>query len=241
MGILHEQILGVVKGSSGNLVFKLRKDVNYFSLKPRKKSLPMDTGSVFRRERFRFIGKLSKSIYRSLLIRMQWEKAKTNKTWCVYDDIFKTNYRKIIYNDPEGIPALFPGSGFKLKNPVVQKTETCYKINADGIGIMDNFDLLSTDSITLIGIFLYTHSDSPEYPSSPDVDSFSAKVKIPDILSPFSINMNLTGDIKSEFNSGTIQKAFFTIAFLDKNKHPVAFSEILIDNFQSISSESFSL
>jgi hypothetical protein len=188
----------------------------------------MDSGSVFRREQFRFTGKLSKEIHNSPLLKLTWEKAKTKKSWCAYDDIFKANYNKIRYNNPDGVPVMFSGSGFKLINPVVQKTITGYDIYTGKIGLIRSFNLINTCSITVIGIFLCTNPDLPEPGKSLIVSSFSTNVTVPDILSPFNINMELTGYVKTYFNSGSIIKAFFTIAFLDKKEHPVSFSDILI-------------
>jgi hypothetical protein len=188
----------------------------------------MDSGSVFRREQFRFIGKLSKEIHNSPLLRLTWEKAKTKKAWCAYDDIFKANYNKIRYNNPDGVPVLFPCSGFKLINPVVQKTITGYDIYSGKVGVIRSFNLINTRSVTAIGIFLCTNPDLPEPGKSLIVASFSANMTVPDIFSPLNINMMLTRDVKTHFDSGSIIKAFFTIAFLDKNEHPVSFSDLLI-------------
>jgi hypothetical protein len=228
MALLHDQVLGNVRGTVRNLTFGVRNERNYFYTKPRKKILAMDAGSIFRRDQFRFIGKLSKAVYKTPLLRIAWDKTKTDKTWCTYDDIFKIMYNQIRYNDPGSTPILFPGSGFKLTNPVVQKTSGHYELKADGIGSMDNFDLLNTESITLIGIFIYNKLDLPELPKSIEAFSFSTNVIIPDLLSPFTINMQLNGDLQAIFDRGAIKKAFFTIALLDENKQPVSFSEILI-------------
>jgi len=233
MAVLNDQILGIVRGSTPNLTFAKRKKVNYFYPRQHVKSLPMDQGSVFRRVQFRFIGKLSHSIYHSPLLRIAWEKAQTENTWCVYDDIFKANYKAIRLNEPNTVPALFPGSGFKLINPYVTKLSGGYNVSTDGIGYMDNFNLIITDSVALIGIYLLSSPDSNENPAKLNSAPFSTQSIIPDLLSPFSITMNLTGDMKTNFHENSIIKAFFTLALIDKNKQPLSFSEIIPYNFYS--------
>ena len=228
MAILHNQILGLVSGAIKSLIFNHRNDVNFVYAKPSRKKLPMDTASVFRRDQFRFIGKLSKAIYQTPLLRAAWEKTKTNKTWCVYDDIFKANYRKIKLNDPDGIPALFPGSGFKLTNPRIHKTSDGYEFHTDGLGTMGSFDLLNAESISLIAVILYADPDLPDIPPAIEVVSFSTINTNHDLLSPLNIIMRLIGECKTCFTDYTIIKTFFTLALIDEGNNPVSFSEIML-------------
>ncbi len=137
-------------------------------------------------------------------------------------------YNSVRYNDPDAIPSLFPGQSFKLINPGIQIINGGFEFHSEGIGFMDNFDLLNTDSISLIGVFLYNNSDSPDPVVSPCVESFSTDPMVSDLLSPVRIKMLLPGEISSRFNGGSVKKALFTLALLDENKLPLSFSEILL-------------
>jgi hypothetical protein len=226
MALITKQALGFISGILGPVVCKVRQGRNYISRKPINSKLPMDNGSVFRREQFRFIGKLSKAIYASQLLRKEWEKNKTENTWCTYDDIFKHNYTSAKYNDPGYIPQLLPGRGFSLNNPQITKIRNGYEIKAGLSSAVGQFNPDLEKFVSVTGIL--SVDNLPGRQDTPlTFFPITGEKIILDLSSPLILKIILVGERYTAFTGINNQKAFFTIVTLDDSGCPVQFSEVI--------------
>lgn len=157
MATLDEQFFGKGRGRIGDFVLKKRYGRQYIARRPSKVKTPMDSGSVFRRSKFRICSKLFSALGKNFWIKFFWKEADIPKdTWL--QKMIHVNYERITENlDFRDILMVPAEEGFEaqLENYTFENGVLTVKIKP----FPDDSVVTENSRLSLQGLFYFNTTD----------------------------------------------------------------------------------
>src|ERR1035441_3986947 len=113
MARLITQILGVMTGSVGDIVFRRRGGQSYVSAKPSGYSPRTDAPSVARKKQFKTAVEIAKNINAIPILKAVWP-VDSSKQMSKFQKMVSVNYKLVSGEDLTGQPTLTPNLGFEM-------------------------------------------------------------------------------------------------------------------------------
>lgn len=151
MAQINKTILGKVRGTIGDITFRLRDGKSILSARPASFMPGRDPASIARRQKFALAVKLSQAINSVSELKPLWT-SEAARGSSAFNRIMHTNYPMTSATGLSGLPRLTPSLGFTVSNPVVTLGPTDIKVNTNAIGDLAGIDTSAEPSLKLVSI-----------------------------------------------------------------------------------------
>lgn len=226
MARLNKQVLGKLKGSIGDIVFRQRNGTNYVATKPGSFNTPEDPASVDRRERFKLAVRLSSNINSVPYLNSIWSRKTGGSS--PFNFITKTNYK---YMEPEGptdLAVLVPEFGFGITVNSAGITPPQVQVVIDPIGNTAGIDPTVETTIRMVSI-IYLSSPVDEF-TEPYTFVTMASAGVPtDLENPLTFDIPYSNQEIQIYDAYEDALAFFALVTLDDSENPVHYSSTFIE------------
>jgi len=164
MAFLKRRTLGAPVGKLGDQIFKSLHQETIIASVPLSFHTPMDSGSIARRTKFRFMIKLSSAIFRLISVKIFWKRVlPAGKAVCT--QIFKSNYDRVDSNLNLSAVMLTQLPSFGVANTEINISADKVTISADALGAASGIDTGKEKKISCEGVlYLSNPVDSFESP-----------------------------------------------------------------------------
>jgi hypothetical protein len=226
MSKIKTQILGQLQGSIGDVTIKYRNGKPYVARRPIRTNTGKDPATLFKQSQGRFIGKLSKEIYRIEILKEIWSLNNIQKLY-TYQHIWSRNYKSIKVDDLSGSVTLTPESQFLVKDPVIQITEkSTVKLTASPIGKKDKINPLIEKQLLAVGIIILKNKIGIDESEISYLTLNSQPIDL-DITAPIDITLDILPKGDKSYKNYIIKKSYITLITLDKTSSPIKSSEVI--------------
>jgi hypothetical protein len=185
-----------------------------------------DPVTLFKKSQGRFIGKLSKEIYKIEILKKIWSLNDVLKGY-TYQQIWGRNYKSIKNDDLSGFVTLTPQIDFKVINPLIETSENhTGRITATSFGERNGINPSIEKKILAVGILiLKNHIGVNE--SAISYLTINSKPIDFDLTNPIEIALEILPLGSSAYNHFQIKKPYITLITLDKTGSPIHSSEVI--------------
>ena len=222
MAQMNKQILGKLKGTIGDVVFRQRKGKAFAYSRPGSFT-PGDTpNAVNARDRFGLTVKFGSRVNALTYVKDIW-KANVYGDGSAYNLIVKTNYP---YVNPSGLTdlvTLVPGYGFSVTTTSVTINAASVQAIVDPIGNNTGIDPVAEPNIVMASVLYLNNPTDPLIASDAFISLLSAQQET-DLASQLTFNIPLSSQETQLFNNYQDQKGFFCLVTLDVDNNPVHYS-----------------
>lgn len=160
MALISRQLLGIARGSVGELVYKRRRNKSYVASKPRAYKKTKCPASIKNRNRFAVISKFASVVNETEYLRPIWQKAKLPGK-SAYSRILKYNYQNSSNLFMESAAEIVPG-GKDLKDVEIyidnDSLEFSFRVTKE---ILDTFEKPFV-AIAVVYMFQPIQKETPE-------------------------------------------------------------------------------
>lgn len=229
--------IGRLSGKLGDLVFRNFPGKTVVSKRPHSFTPGSDPASVNRRQRFKLVSMLAKSVKSFPVAYELWAKKSRNKM-SAYNCVFKHNYDAVEHNDVSRYIKIFPDSHFHVhpESFIFTKDYLQISLNPADLNIPEYYDVKYLQAAVIIFCkesltdFHYecrfiTYLSSPLIISDSDELSFNLALSNNEILNPDIPSLN--DSQKSIFNSFDSHSVFVAFIALDSYKKYIQNSQTL--------------
>jgi hypothetical protein len=222
MARLLTQILGVMTGSVGDIVFHRRGGRSYVSAKPSGYSPRLDAASVARKKQFKTAVEIAKNINAIPILKAIWPVDPT-KQLSRFQKMVSVNYKLVNGEDLTGQPTLTPELGFEMETPAVTLNAATVHFAAGQLGVNLGIDTSIEKYFTVAGIIVMK---SPTDLLSQDITvlKFHTGQQNLDLITDISVTIPLSGIDQQFLAKYTVKRAFFAFLTLDDNGNVVKHS-----------------
>jgi hypothetical protein len=222
MARLITQILGVMTGSVGDIVFRRRGGQSYVSAKPSGYSPRTDAPSVARKKQFKTAVEIAKNINAIPILKAVWP-VDSSKQMSKFQKMVSVNYKLVSGEDLTGQPTLTPNLGFEMTTPVVQLNADSVHFSAGQLGVDLGIDTSIEKYFSVAGIIVMK---SPSDLLSQDITvlKFKTAQQNLDLITDISVTIPLSGIDQQYLAKYTVKRAFFAFLTLDDNGNVVKHS-----------------
>ena len=226
MATIRKQVLGQIQGGIASIVIKYRNGKPYVASKPGRTNTGKDPVTLFKKSQGRFIGKLSKEIYKIEILKKIWTLHDVLKGY-TYQQIWGRNYKSIKNNDLSGFATLSPQIDFRAINPVIEISDNhSGRITASTLSYKNGIKTAIEKKILAVGIIIlknYIDVDESEI----DYLTINSEPIDFDLTNPIEIALEILPLGRSSFNSFLIKKSYITLITLDNTGSPIHTSEVI--------------
>jgi hypothetical protein len=222
MARLLTQILGVMTGSVGDIVFRRRGGRSYVSAKPSGYTPRTDALSVARKKQFKTAVEIAKNINAISILKAIWP-VDPSKQMSKFQKMVSTNYKLVSGEDLTGQPTLTPELGFEMTTPVVQLNAASVHFSAGQLGVDLGIDTQIEKFFSVAGIIIMK---SPTDLLSQDINvlKFHTGQQNLDLITDISVTIPLSGIDQQFLAKYTVKRAFFAFLTHDDNGNVVKHS-----------------
>jgi hypothetical protein len=226
MAQLNKQVLGRLKGSVGDIVFRQRNGKNYAAIKPGSFMPGNDPAAWDRRNKFTLACKFSSSINAVPYLNDIWRKKVPSGT-SPFNYITKTNYK---YADPDeltDLAVITPDFGFGITINSSSLNPPNLNVSVDPIGSIAGIDPVVETAIRLCTIISLTN------PNDEFIDKFEFITLVSEgqatvLDSQLTFQVPYSNQEIQVFNSYMDKKAFSVLITLDADENPVHYSSTIL-------------
>ena len=222
MARLLTQILGVMSGSIGDIVFKRRGGRSYVSAHPSGYTSRTDAATVARKKQFKTAVEIAKNINSIPLLKAVWP-TDPSKLVSKFQKMVSVNYKLVSGEDLTGQPTLTPTFGFEMTTPVVTLAADSVHFAAGQLGVNLGIDTSIEKFFSVSGIIVMK---SPTDLLSQDINvlKFTTGHQNLDLITDISVTIPLSGIDQQILAKYTVKRAFFAFLTLDDNNNVVKYS-----------------
>jgi hypothetical protein len=191
MARLLTQILGVMSGSVGDIVFRRRGGRSYVSAHPSGYTPRTDAATVARKKQFKTAVEIAKNINSIPLLKAVWP-TDPSKLVSKFQKMVSVNYKLVSGEDLTGQPTLTPTFGFEMTTPVVQLNTDSVHFAAGQLGVDLGIDTSIEKFFSISGIIVMK---SPADLLSQDINvlKFTTGHQNLDLITDISVTIPLSG------------------------------------------------
>ena len=222
MARLLTQILGVMSGSVGDIVFRRRGGRSYVSAHPSGYTPRTDAATVARKKQFKTAVEIAKNINDIPLLKAVWPVDST-KLVSKFQRMVSVNYKLVSGADLTGQPTLTPNLGFEMTTPVVALTANSVHFTAGSLGVDLGIDTSIEKYYCTAGIIVM---QNPTDLLSQDINvlKFRTGQANLDLITDIDVTIPLSGIDQQFLAKYTVKRAFFAFLTLDDNGNVVKHS-----------------
>ena len=222
MARLITQVLGVMTGSVGDIVFRRRGGRSYVSAKPSGYTPRTDAATVARKKQFKTAVEISKNINDIPVLKAVWPVDPT-KQMSKFQKMVSVNYKLVSGEDLTGNPTLTPTFGFEMTTPLVQLNTDSVHFTAGQLGVNLGIDTSIEKYSCLAGIIVMK---SPTDQLSQDISVLKFKTIRAnlDLITDIDVSIPLSVIDQQVLAKYTVKRAFFAFLTLDDNNNIVQHS-----------------
>jgi len=222
MARLLTQVLGIMSGSVGDIVFRRRGGRSYVSAHPSGYTPRTDAATVARKKRFKTAVEIAKTINSIPILKAVWP-SDPSKLVSKFQKMVSVNYKLVSGEDLTGQPTLTPNLGFEMTTPAVAITTNAVTFNADALGVGLGIDTSIEKFYTVAGIIVMK---SPTDLLSQDITvlKFRTGQQNLDLINDITVSIPLSGIDQQILAKYTVKRAFFAFLTLDDNGDVVKYS-----------------
>jgi hypothetical protein len=226
MATIRKQILGEVHGGISQIKIKYRNGKPYVAGKPGYFNMGKDPVTLFKKDQGRFIGKLSKEIYKIDLLKKIWTQNDVVKGY-TYQQIWGRNFKSIKVDDLSGFVALIPQNDFTVINPEIEISDNhTGRITVSSFGVGNGINPSIEKKILAAGIIiLKNHIGVNE--SAISYLTINSKPIDFDLTNPIEIALDILPLSSSAYIHFQIKKSYITLITLDDAGSPIHCSEVI--------------
>ncbi|MDR3665382.1 MAG: hypothetical protein P4L35_00940 [Ignavibacteriaceae bacterium] len=226
MATIKKQVLGEIQGGIAYIKIKYRNGKPYVASKPGYFNMGKDPATLFKKSQGRFIGKLSKEIYKIEILKKIWSLQDAVKGY-TYQHIWGRNYKSIRNDDLSGIVTLTPEISFLLNDPAIKiSKEHTVKITAAPIGEKSGISLSKEKKILAVGIIILKNRIGFNESEISYLTINSDPIDL-DITKPIDITLNIIPITGTSLDLFAIKKTYITLITLDDSGSPIHSSEVI--------------
>jgi hypothetical protein len=213
MARLLTQILGVMSGSVGDIVFRRRGGRSYVCAHPSGYTSRTDAATVNRKKQFKLAVEISKNINDIPLLKAVWPND-PSKLVSRFQKMVSVNYKLVNGTDLVGQPTLTPDLGFEMTTPLVALTANSVHFTAGQLGVNIGIDTSIEKYCCVAGIIVMKN---PLDQLSKDITVLKFKTIQAnlDLITEIDVSIPLSGIDQQYLSKYTDKRAFF--AFLTLN------------------------
>jgi len=215
MARLLTQILGVMSGSVGDIVFRRRGGRSFVCARPSGYTKRTDAASVARKKQFKTAVEIAKNINDIPLLKAVWP-ADPSKLVSRFQKMVSVNYKLVSGADLTGQPTLTPTLGFEMTTPLLQLNAATVHFTADALGVDLGIDTSIEKFYTIVGLIVMK---DPTDQLSPDISvlKFRTNQHNLDLITEIDVSVPLSGMDQQMLAKYTVKRAFFAFLTLDDN------------------------
>jgi hypothetical protein len=226
MATIRKQVLGQIQEGIASVVIKYRNGKPYIASKPARTNTGKDPATLFKKNQGRFIGKLSKEIYKIEILKKIWSLKDVLKRY-TYQQIWGRNFKSIKVGDLSGFVTLTPVIDFKLQNPAIELIDNnSGKITASPIGQKSGVNPSIEKKILAVGIIILKNRIGYDESEISFLKINSDPVDL-DITKPIDITLDIIPITGTSLNLFSIKKPYITFITLDETGSPIHCSEVI--------------
>ena len=226
MATLNKSVLGKIRGSIGDITFKQKNGKNYVSIKPSSFKPGIDPDSVARREKFRLVSQIIKTMNKDAVLKAIW-KAYTPSGMSTYNYMFKTVYQFMGNDLQVGNIKLIPGLGFRATKSAIQLDENRLLLTVNPLGTNTDID---TENEVEVSLYAFSFLNKPNEIGYKSEQLFihSSANQLLDINNSMSFTIELNSEWNQLYSYYLEKKAAFILVTKDLDGNPVRFSSSFI-------------
>ena len=222
MALIIKNILGTLRGTVAQVVFKKKGELCYATSKPGKRSASKAADAVLRMAQFKTAVEIASGVNRIPILKGLWP-ADPTKHLSRFQKIVGVNYKLVNGSDLTGTATLTPPFGFEVVNPSLTFGANAIQFSADALGdqleVDDNLEKFLTGAAVVI-------MKDPSDNLSPKVNvmTFRAGQQSLGLDTPISFAMALSEKDKQTLAKYTVKRAFFAMVTTDQPGNVIHYS-----------------
>ena len=215
MARLLTQVLGIMSGSVGDIVFRRRGGRSYVCAHPSGYTSRNDAATVARKKQFKTAVEIAKNINDIPLLKAVWP-SDPSKLVSKFQKMVSVNYKLVSGEDLTGQPTLTPTLGFEMTTPLVAITANSVHFTAGQLGVNLGIDTSVEKYYCTAGIIVMK---SPTDLLSQDINvlKFRTGQANLDLITDIDVTIPLSGIDQQFLSKYTVKRAFFAFLTLDDN------------------------
>ena len=226
MAQIRKQILGKLRGSVSDIVFKQRKGKYYVASKPDAYNTSDDPASIDRKNRFALTCRFASQVNAVSYLNAIW-KTKASAGMSAYNVITQTNYK---FTNPDGLTdmaAMVPDLGFRVTINSSTINPPNHQVILDPIGNITNIDTSLETNICLCTIIALSNPND-------DLIEQNAFVTLASAPQQTVLDAELTFQVPYSdkeiqlLNNYQDKKVFSVLVTLDESENPVHYSNTIL-------------
>lgn len=226
MATLKKTILGRLRGSIGDIVFREKHGKSYASSKPARFRTPNDGASIARRARFRLTLKLSRAVTALVQLKELWS-AFIPTGMTVNNFIIRQNYNHVLPDDIKNTAVISPEGGFGVSASSAVVNQSGVQIELNPIGTNAGIDPAVETNLRLFAVVYLTNPvDSSTEPYA-FLSVMSGLVPV-NLTSPLSFEAEFSNQQALLFNQYQDAKTFLTLITLTDESNIVHHTQTFI-------------
>lgn len=226
MARLNKQVLGRVRGSLGDIVFRERNGKNIIAMRPSSFNPSKDEASIARRAKFTLAAKLASIINSESDLKAVWN-TQTPAGLTSHNYILRMNYQFVEPDNVSGLIRILPDAGFGTSISNLAVTTSDISVNVGPIGTSAGINITDEPNCRLYAlVFLNNPADDSVAPYSFKLLKSANQATQLDAELTFSFALsNQDSLLISKYNT---TKVFFTLVTVDVDEMIVNNSNTLI-------------
>lgn len=222
MAKIRKQVLGIISGAVGDVLFRVKSGVAYVGTKPISFIPGTDSASVLRRSRFTMATKFSRAINSVPELKSIWKEV-TPSRLTQYNMIVKFNYHNVQPDAVSNLVKLVPDIGFSVNISDVSISASELGVQIASVSANAGIDPATELYFKLVGVLhLSNPIDESTYPHA-FMRVVSEESPL-DLENPLIYNISFMDQVNQLIEQYQVHKVFLTLLTLDINKNPVHYS-----------------
>jgi hypothetical protein len=217
MARLNKQVLGRVRGSLGDIVFREKNGKNFIAMKPSSFTPGSDEASVARRVKFALAAKLASTINNNPALKTVWsESAPVGLS--SHNDILRQNYPFVELDNISGLIKLLPDAGFSTAASNLAISATDISVNIGPIGTLTGINITDEPNCRSYAL-VYLNGPVKDSVSPYSFMLFTSANQTTQLDVELAFNFQLSNQdslLISKYNTSSVFFAFVTVDADDK-------------------------
>lgn len=228
MAELRGNVMGVLRGSLGNITGRVRYGKNYFSAKPASFKMPLDEASVARRAKFKLAVKFCSIALKNNKIKNIWRPLAKNEK-LVFQHLVPINYNLFKNNDLSNSNIITPPDGFAPRILDISYESSVLSVKIGGLNEVPGYQPEIENQIKLFAI-IYRRTQISEEEGDYKLLSFETGGEINEEDNSITFKRFIDAKNNPSSNDNIKSKIYMAVYTLDENDNTVHYSATFIHN-----------